>query len=92
MHGVRVRRLRCQFDLDAKLPLRGVRVEVSWGCAATGADVWEESEGADVCERIGEGEDVVADRHCGIFLLSMMLMAVELVDVKDDLVWSLRQN
>jgi hypothetical protein len=93
VHGVRVRRLRRQFNLDAKLPLRGVRVEVSWGCAATGADVWEESEGADVCERVGEGEDVVADRHwCGISLLSMMLMVVELVDVKDDLVWSLRRN
>lgn len=58
-----------------------------------GADVWEESEGADVCEGVGEGEDVAADRYwCGIFLLSMMLMMVELVDVKDDLVWSLRQD
>jgi hypothetical protein len=57
------------------------------------ADVWEESEGADVCEGVGEGEDVAADRYwCGIFLLSMILMMVELVDVKDDFVWSLRRN
>jgi hypothetical protein len=66
---------------------------VAWGCAATGADVWEESKGADVREGVGEGEDVVADRcWCGIFLFSMMLMVVELVDVKDDLVWSLGRN
>jgi len=66
---------------------------VAWGCSATGADVWEESEGTDVCESVGEGEGAAADRYwCGIFLLSMMLMVGELVDVKDDLVWSLRRN
>lgn len=58
-----------------------------------GTDVWEESEGADVCEGVGEGEDVAADRYwCGIFLLPVILMMVELVDVKDDFVWSLRRN
>ena len=58
-----------------------------------GADVWEEPEGADVCEGVGEGEGVAADRYwCGIFLLYTMLMMVELVDVKDDLVWSLGRN
>ena len=93
MHGHRARRLRRRFDLDAKLPLRGVRVEVARGSPATGADVWKESKGADVREGVGEGEDVIADRYwCGIFLFSMMLMVVELVDVKDDLVWSLRRN
>ena len=93
MHGHRIRRLRRRFDLDPKLPLRGVRAEVAWGSSAMGADVWEESEGADVCEGVGEGKDVVADRYwyC-IFLLSMMLMMVKLVNVKDDLVWSLRRN
>jgi len=93
VHGHRVRRLRRPFDLDPKLPLRGIRVEVAWGSPATGTDVWEESEGTDVREGVGEGEDVVADRYwCCIFLLSMMLMMVELVDIKDDLVWSLRRN
>jgi hypothetical protein len=67
---------------------------VAWGCSATGADVREESEGADVCEGVGEGEGVAADRNWrDILLLSVMLMTmVELVDVKDDLVWSLRRN
>jgi hypothetical protein len=89
VHGHHVRRLRRRFDLDAELPLRSVRVEVARGSPPTGADVWEESEGADVREDVGEGEDVVADRYwCGIFLLMM----VEFVDVKDDLVWSLRWN
>lgn len=96
MHRYCVRRSRRRLDLDAKLPLRGVRVEVAWGCSATGADIWKESEGADVCEGVCEGEDVAADRYwCGIVLLptAMMLMVmVELVDVKDDLVWSLRRN
>lgn len=83
VHGNRVRRLRRRFDLNAKLALRGVRAEVAWGCPAAGADVREESEGADVCEGVGEGEDVVADRcRRGIFLLCMiMLIMVELVDV-----------
>jgi hypothetical protein len=85
--------LRRRFDLDPKLPLRGVRVEVAWGSPATSADVWEESEGADVREGVGERNDVVADQYwCGIFLLSVMLMMVEFVDVEDDLVRSLRRN
>ena len=93
MNGHGVRRLRRRLDLDAKLPLRGVCVEVAWGSPAMGADVWEESEGADVCEGVGEGEGVAADRYwCGIFLLYTMLMMVELVDVKDDFVWSLGRN
>ena len=93
VHGHCVRRLRRRFDLDAKIPLRSVRKEVAWGCPATGAYIWEESEGADVCESVGQGEGVAADRHWrGIFLLSVMLMMLELVDVKDDLVWSLRRN
>lgn len=54
VHGHRVRRSRRRFDLDAELPLRRVRVEVAWGCSATGADVWEEPEGADVFEGVGE--------------------------------------
>ena len=57
------------------------------------ANIREESEGADICEGVGKREDVAADRYwCGIFLLSVMLMVVELVDVKDYLVWSLRRN
>ena len=93
VHGHRVRRLRRRFDLDAKIPLRSVRKEVAWGCPATGAYIWEESEGADICEGVGQGEGVAADRYWrGIFLLSIMLMILELVDVKDDLVWSLRRN
>lgn len=97
VHGNRVRRrLRRRFDLDAKLALRGVRAEVAWGCPAAGTDVREEPEGADVCEGVGEGEDVVADwRRCGIFFLFLrmiMLIVVELVDVEGDLVWPLGRN
>jgi len=89
VHGLQVRRLRRRFDLDSKLTLRGVRVEVAWGCPATGADVGEESKGADVCECVGEGKGVAAERcGCGLWMLVM----VELVDVEDDLVWSLRRN
>jgi hypothetical protein len=66
---------------------------VAWGCTSPSADVWEESEGADVREGVGKGEDILSDRYwCGILLLSMMLMVVELVDVEDDLVWSLGRN
>jgi hypothetical protein len=94
VHGLYIRRLRDRFDLNAKLPLRGVRVEVARGSPATGADVREESEREDVCEGVGEREDVAADRYWRdlLLLLSMMLMMVELVDVKDDLVRSLRRN
>jgi hypothetical protein len=76
--------LRRCFDLDAELPLRSIPVKVAWGSPSTGADVWEEFEGADVREGVGKGEDVVADWYwCDIFVLSMM---AELVDVEDDLV------
>jgi hypothetical protein len=87
-----VRRLRGGLDLDAKLALRGVRVEVARGSAATGADVREEAERGDACEGVGEGEDVAADRQrCGLLLL-VVVVVVQLVDVKDDLVRSLRRN
>ena len=100
MHGhrlLRQLRLRGRLDLDAKLSLRRVRVEVARGSPAAGADVREESERADLCEGVGEGEDVGPDRDywCGLFKLFvvlMLMMVVELVDGKDDLVRSLRRN
>jgi len=83
--------LRRSFYLDAKFPLRGVLIEISWGSPATGADVWEEAERTDGCEGVGEGDDVAADRYwCGILLLSMIVVVVvEPVDVKDDFVRAL---
>jgi len=86
--------LRRHLDLDAKHPLRGIRVEVPWESPATGADVWEESEGIDVCEGVGEWEDVAANRYwCSILLLRLpMMVVVELIDVKDDLVWAFGRN
>jgi hypothetical protein len=97
VHGLRVRRLRARLDLDAKLALRGVRVEVARrGNTAAGADVREEPERVDVREGVGEGEDVAADRRRrwgSLLLLALLLMLVgKLVDVEDDLVRSLGRD
>ena len=78
------RRRGRRLDLDAEHALRGVRVEVARERAAARADVWEESERADV--RVGEGQDVAADD--GRRLLLSWLRA-ERVDVEDDLAGAL---
>ena len=89
-HGVR--RFRRRLELNAELPLRGVCVEVTGAGPATGANVWEKLEVVDVCDVVGEGEDVASDpSRCwlGLLLLFMMVRMVELEGVKGDLVRSL---
>ena len=88
VHGRRLRQLTGRLDLDAKLALRGVRIEVARGGPAAGADVREESERGDGREGV---EIVAADRHRRDWLL-LLLLSTMLVDVKDDLVRSLRGN
>jgi hypothetical protein len=90
VHRRRLRRLTGRLDLDAKLAPRGVRVEVARGNSATGADVREESERGDGREGV---EIVAAHRHRRDWLLLLLLLlSTMLVDVKDDLVRSLRGN
>jgi len=59
--------------------LQRVCIEVSWGRAIVGAEVWEEAEGVDV------PKDITVDDRQWYLLLSKLRAWAELGDIQEDL-------